>query len=236
MKPVFPLTLGVSMILGACASTAPVVKPQAQEQRINYSVGYQIGGDFKRQEVPLNRDYLVKGIEDAIAQTDPLMSQQEMHATLIDLKNRILAEQQNRKIKNVEERRAEAQAFLAANAEKDGIVSLPSGLQYKVIRQGTGRTPADKDTVTINYRGTLIDGSEFDSSYRDGKPATFPINGVIKGLREALPLMQEGGKYQVFIPPELAYGNRGPLADRTLLFEVELLKVGEADAGQVTKK
>lgn len=235
MKPLIPVVFGVSAILSACATTS-VVKPETEAQRLNYSVGYQIGGDFKRQDVPLHPDYLAKGIADALSENASLMSEEEMHATLVRLKRRILAQQQNLKNRNAEQRRAEGQAFLAANAEKEGVITLPSGLQYKVIELGTGKSPTEADTVTINYRGTFTDGSEFDSSYRDGKPATFRISGVIKGLRQALPLMKEGGRYQLFIPPELAYGNRGPLADRTLLFEVELLEVSEAEGGQVSSK
>jgi FKBP-type peptidyl-prolyl cis-trans isomerase FklB len=128
--------------------------------------------------------------------------------------------------------------FLAANAKKDGVVTTPSGLQYKVLEAGTGRTPGATDTVTVNYRGTLIDGKQFDSSYDRGKPATFRVDGVIAGWTEALQMMKEGAKWQLFIPQELAYGERGQLRDKTLIFDVELLSVdtpsGTAAAGEGT--
>jgi FKBP-type peptidyl-prolyl cis-trans isomerase FklB len=209
---------------GGLAAEAPVLKDDAA--RINYSVGYQIGGDFKKQNVPLDRDALVRGLEDALAETaSPLLSPEEMRATLVDLKKRIVAEQDRQNMAAVEKYRGEGREFLAANARKAGVVTLPSGLQYKILTEGGGRQPTLEDTVTVNYRGTQLDGREFDSSYRDGKPATFPLTSVIPGWREALPLMKEGAKWQLFIPADLAFGERGPLADRTVIYELELLAV-----------
>lgn len=197
--------------------------------RINYSVGYQIGGDFKRQDVSLDREALVRGIEDALAEEGtPLLSAEEMRKTLVDLKKRIVAEQNRRQTVTAEQYRGEGRDFLAANAGKEGVVTLPSGLQYKVLTAGSGRHPTLADTVTVNYRGTLIDGSEFDSSFREGKPATFPLNSVIAGWKEALPLMKEGARWQLFIPADLAFGERGPLADRTVIYELELLTIQPA--------
>ncbi len=121
--------------------------------------------------------------------------------------------------------RAEGSEFLASNAKKQGVITLPSGLQYKVLEEGTGRSPGPNDSVTVHYRGTLIDGNEFDSSYGNNEPATFQVGGVIPGWTEALQLMKEGAKWQLFIPPDLAYGKRGPLSDRTLIFEVELISI-----------
>jgi FKBP-type peptidyl-prolyl cis-trans isomerase FklB len=114
---------------------------------------------------------------------------------------------------------------LAENATKEGVKTTPSGLQYKVIREGTGKTPGPHDSVTVHYRGTRLDGREFDSSYRKNEPATFRVDGVIRGWTEALQLMKEGAKWQLFIPADLAYGERGPLADKTLIFDVELISV-----------
>ena len=130
-----------------------------------------------------------------------------------------------------EQNKKEGEAFLSANKKKEGVVTLPSGLQYQVIKPGTGKKPKAADTVTVHYRGTLISGKEFDSSYRRGKPVTFPVNGVIRGWIEALQLMQEGAKWQLFIPSDLAYGQRGAGPDigpnATLVFEVELISVQE---------
>jgi FKBP-type peptidyl-prolyl cis-trans isomerase FklB len=196
-----------------------------EKAKINYSVGYQIGGDFKRQGVEINPEMLVKGIQDALSGGKGLMTPQERRATLVNLQRQVAAQQEKDKPKQAREYRGEGREFLAANAKKPGVVTLPSGLQYKVIREGTGKTPGPHDLVTVHYRGALINGNEFDSSYRKGKPATFRVDGVIAGWTEALQLMKEGAKWQLFIPPDLAYGERGTLADKTLIFDVELISV-----------
>jgi FKBP-type peptidyl-prolyl cis-trans isomerase len=126
---------------------------------------------------------------------------------------------------------AEGQQFLEANAKKEGVTTTESGLQYKVIEEGSGKSPGPGDTVTVNYTGTLVDGTEFDSSAKHGGPATFKLDAVIKGWSEGLQLMKEGGKTRLFIPQKLAYGDRGPLGHRALIFDVELIKVGGPEAG-----
>lgn len=228
--PLWPL-LGLALWCGpvvASAAEAPLLKDKTD--KINYSVGYQIGGDFKKQKVTLSREALVKGIEDALAEkTTPLLSAEEMRTTLVELKKRIVTEEEQQQKAAVEQYRGEGREFLAANAQKNGVVTRPSGLQYKILREGSGRHPTLDDTVTVNYRGTQIDGKEFDSSFRTGKPATFPLSGVIPGWKEAIPLMQEGAKWQLFLPADLAFGERGPLADRTILYEVELISVQPAE-------
>jgi len=234
MRSVLMTVIGAGLSAGAWAADANPAELKTETDRINYSVGFQIGGDFKRQGVQLSADAIVKGIQDALAGGAPLMNPDEMHRTLVDLKRRILAEQQEKARADLVQRSEAGKAFLADNVTREGVVSLPSGLQYKVIREGTGKKPGPTDTVTVNYRGTLVDGSEFDSSARQGKPISFQLNGVIAGWTEALQLMSEGSQYQLFVPPELAYGERGPLAQRTLIFDVELLAVGdkaEAQAG-----
>ncbi len=224
MKVLAITALGVAIALPA--SAAEKVELKSETDRINYSVGYQIGGDFKNQGVELSPEAIVKGIQDALAGTEPAMSKSEMHQTLVDLKRKIVAELQKKRRDELNARRTEGKAFLEKNAKQEGVVSLPSGLQYKVEQEGTGMQPGPADEVTVNYRGTLIDGKEFDSSYKRHKPATFRLNGVIKGWTEGLQHMKEGGKYKLFIPPNLAYAERGPLADQTLVFDIELLKVG----------
>ena len=157
------------------------------------------------------------------------MSQEEIRATISELQKRVTAERQKELKEKGAKNLEESKKFLAENQKKEGIKTLPSGLQYKVLTEGTGKTPKETDNVTVNYKGTLIDGTEFDSSYKKGQPATFQVNGVIKGWTEALQLMKEGSKWQLFIPPELAYGERGAgptiLPNSTLIFEVELLTV-----------
>ena len=146
----------------------------------------------------------------------------------------MVADERKRKVQRELDYIAAGEKFMQENANKEGVVTTESGLQYKVIEAGTGKSPGLEDRVTVHYRGTLVDGKEFDSSYKKGKPATFPLNGVIKGWSEGLQLMKEGGKSQLVIPPPLAYGDRGPLGHRTLIFDVELISVGAPPAAAVT--
>ena len=235
MKQILVLT--TALLAPLCLAAEPPVL-DSDAAKINYSVGYQIGGDFKRQGVEIQPETVILGIQDALSGAKPLMTPEEMQTTMAELGKRI-ADQRNRE-KQLAKTTAEKENmdFLAANAKKDGVVTTPSGLQYKVLEAGTGRTPGATDTVTVNYRGTLIDGKQFDSSYDRGKPATFRVDGVIAGWTEALQMMKEGAKWQLFIPQELAYGERGQLRDKTLIFDVELLSVdtpsGTAAAGEGT--
>ena len=213
---------------------------------INYSLGYQIGADFKRQGVDLNAEALTRGLNDAGAGSGAVLGEEEMGAILKDLKGRINAElrenakeRYERKKKEAQQKRDEGRTFMAQNAERKGVKTLPNGLQYKIIKQGSGRKPGAQDTVSVHYRGTLIDGHEFDSSYRRKAPSSFRVDGVITGWTEALQLMREGAVWEVFIPPDIGYGERGPLADQTLIFKIELLEVADnsqAQQGQAAPK
>lgn len=203
-----------------------------QKDRVSYSIGYQIGRDFKRQGTAIDPEAVVKGVQDALSGVEAPMSQEEMGAALLELRRRPTETQRVESQRQDQRSLLEGKSLLAENAKKPGVVTLPSGLQYKVIREGTGRSPEPTDTVTVNYRGTLIDGSEFDSSYRRGKPATFRVDGVIPGWTEALQLMKDGAKWQLFIPPELAYGDKrtGNIEpNSTLIFEVELISVKSSE-------
>ena len=237
--------LAVAGVAGA-ATAEETPNPQDETARISYSLGYQIGGDFKRQGVEMEAEAVVRGIQDALSGAEPTIPAAEMNATLVELKQKIMAEQKQRAVERELDFLAEGKAFLEENAKKEGVVTTDSGLQYKILEEGSGKTPGPTDTVTVHYTGTLVDGKEFDSSHKRGKPATFKLNGVIKGWSEGLQLMKEGGKAQFVIPQNLAYGQRGPLAHRTLIFDVELISVGEeqaqapadapADAGEVEKQ
>jgi FKBP-type peptidyl-prolyl cis-trans isomerase len=204
------------------------VEPKTENEKINYSVGYQIGGDFKRQEVEPNPEAVMKGIEDALSGAEPLMNAEQMNATLINLKKRIMQAQQQKMIDAAADNLKAANAFLAENAEKEGVTTLESGLQYKVIASGAGKSPQKSDKVTVHYRGTLTDGTEFDSSHSRGKPASFGVDQVIRGWTEALQLMKEGDKWELYIPPKLGYGALGGRKippNSALIFEVELISV-----------
>jgi FKBP-type peptidyl-prolyl cis-trans isomerase FklB len=192
------------------------------KDKASYSIGLNIGTNFKRENVDLNPDALLAGVKDAISGSKPLLTPAEMREVMATWSKEISEKQKAVAEKNL----ADGEKFLAENAKKPGVKTTPSGLQYKVLKEGTGPQPKANDMVTVDYRGTLIDGQEFDSSYKRGHPATFPVNGVIPGWTEALQLMKVGSKYQLFIPPKLAYGDRavGPElpANSTLLFDVEL--------------
>jgi len=220
------ITLAVLAIPTGSAGAGETLKLEDETARINYSLGYQIGGDFKRQNIELNAEAVVKGMQDALSGSEPLLPQEEMNATLVELKRKVVAEQQAKRRATELEKVAAGKKYLEENAKKPGVVTTPSGLQYKIVEPGSGKNPGPTDTVTVNYRGTLINGNEFDSSYDKGKPVSFPLNGVIKGWTEGLQLVKEGGKIQLFIPSELAYGDRGPLAHQALIFDVELVSVG----------
>ncbi len=220
--------IGFFLLAGVClAGEKPELK--SENDRVSYSLGQQIGSDFKRQGVDLNPELLVQGIQDAMSGTKPRMTEQEMRTTLADLKKRIVTARREEQKKAAEKNLAEGKKFLEKNAKKERVKTLPSGLQYKVIEKGSGNSPKKTDSVTVNYKGTLIDGTEFDSSYKRGKPATFRVEGVIAGWTEGLLLMKPGAKWQLFIPSNLAYGERGAGTrigpNSTLIFEVELIRV-----------
>jgi FKBP-type peptidyl-prolyl cis-trans isomerase len=215
-------------LLAGTAQAAEEPKLEDEMDRTSYSVGYQIGSDFKRQGVKLNPGALAKGMQDAVSEAKPLMTQQEMTQLLVDLKKKMVAAQQEEIKKMADKSLAEGEAFRSANGKKEGVKTLASGLQYKVVREGAGGSPKATDKVTVHYRGTLIDGTEFDSSYARNEPATLQVDQVIPGWTEALQLMKAGSKNELFIPPGLAYGERGvgPIPpNSTLIFEVELLSI-----------
>jgi FKBP-type peptidyl-prolyl cis-trans isomerase FklB len=187
---------------------------------------------MKAQGVPLDPQAIAKGIADGMAGAEPECSEADMMAALQDLSRQLQAKQAGMAGKAAATNKAEGEKFLAANKTKAGVVALPSGLQYKVVKQGKGPKPKATDTVTVHYEGKLVDGTIFDSSLKRGEPASFPVNGVIAGWTEALQLMPVGSTWQIFIPSDLAYGERprpgGPIGPNAVLtFEVQLLKIGE---------
>jgi len=194
------------------------VEIKTDEEKVNYSLGFELGKDLKGQELKLLPDALLRGAEDGLSGNKALVNTRQQAAALKQIR-------EMRAQENLEQSRA----FLTRIAKKEGMVTLPSGLQYREVQAGEGKTPGADDSVLVNYRGSLIDGSEFDSSYERGKPAAFQVKKVIKGWREALQLMKEGAKWELFIPPELAYGKRGrPKTippNSALVFEVELIAV-----------
>jgi FKBP-type peptidyl-prolyl cis-trans isomerase FklB len=202
------------------------------KQKASYAIGMNVGSGMKRQGIDVDSAALVQGLKDALAGNKPLMTEDEARAAITKLQTEMQSQAQAKAKQEGDANQKEGAAYLAANKGKEGVVTLPSGLQYKILKEGTGAKPTAADSVVCNYRGTLINGTEFDSSYKRGEPATFPVGGVIKGWTEALQLMPVGSKWQLFIPSDLAYGPRGtpggPIGpNSTLVFEVELLSIKE---------
>ena len=202
---------------------------ETTEQKVGYALGRQIGGDFATQEINVDANTFFKGFESAFKKEESEMSEAEMNEVMMAFQQEMMAKQQAKVDEAAKENVEKGKAYLAENAKKDGVITLDSGLQYKVITEGNGKKPAATDTVVTHYEGTLIDGTVFDSSIKRGEPISFPVNGVIKGWQEALQLMTEGSKWELFIPSELAYGPAGspPVIGphSTLVFTVELLEV-----------
>jgi FKBP-type peptidyl-prolyl cis-trans isomerase FklB len=224
------------MIIAAALSVAITApgedKPQLKElkDKVSYSIGLDLGFNFKKQNLELNTDALLAGGKDALSGKQPLLSESEVKETMTALTKQLEEKQKAAAEQNVKD----GEKFLAENKTKEGVKTMASGLQYKVIKEGTGPKPKATDSVVAHYRGTLINGTEFDSSYKRGQPATFPLSGVIKGWTEGLQLMKVGSKYQLFVPSILAYGDRamGPdiAPNSTLIFEVELVGIQPAES------
>jgi FKBP-type peptidyl-prolyl cis-trans isomerase FklB len=195
------------------------------QKRLSYFLGLQVAQQIKGDGVALDEPAFLMGFRDMNSGRGSKLSQEEIQGTLTRMQQQRVEEAK----KQAETNKSEGAKFLAANAKKTGVKQTASGLQYKVINAGKGKSPKATDTVEVHYRGTLIDGTEFDSSYKRGQPATFPVNGVIQGWQEVLPMMKEGAKWQIFVPSNLAYGERGAGAaigpDSTLLFDIELLNI-----------
>lgn len=197
--------------------------------KASYTLGFQVGQNLNNYGAQINLDSFTKGFTDALAGKPGALTKDEMQKAMAEFEQNLRTKMDSKKREQGDKNTKEGKAFLEANAKKPGVKVLPSGLQYKVITEGSGTSPKATDIVKTHYRGTLLDGKEFDSSYARKEPAEFPVNGVIKGWTEALQLMKPGAKWQLFIPSELAYGAQGAGADigpnATLVFEVELLAV-----------
>lgn len=217
-------------LLATPAMSADVAKLETDKQKLSYAFGYNVGQKIKNEISDLDEAAFGQAIHDAMTETASRLSPAETQTIVADFQKKRQEEIQKAGEKNLKD----GKDFLAANKKKKGVVTLPSGLQYKIIKSAKGDKPTATDSVVAHYRGTLINGKEFDSSITRGEPATFPVAGVIPGWQEVLPLMPVGSKWQVFIPSELAYGARGPGGligpNETLIFEIELLKIVKAEA------
>ncbi len=218
--------LGFALVGGLIhAEDKPALKDQ--KEKVSYSIGMNIGNNLKRQSYDVDPDLIAKAIKDVLTGKETLLTEPQAQESIMAYQKEMRAKQEEKSRQLAEKNKKTGETFLAVNAKKPGVVTTPSGLQYKVITDGTGEIPKNGDTVTVNYKGTLIDGTEFDSSFKRGQPATFNVNGVIKGWTEALLLMKTGSKRELYIPANLAYGDRaqGPKIEpgSALIFEVELV-------------
>jgi FKBP-type peptidyl-prolyl cis-trans isomerase FklB len=229
MKGRIAMAMCAAVALSGAAFAADAPELKGDKERLSYSIGMDIGGNLKRQSVEVDPDLLAKGIKDSYGGGKTLLTEDEARQAITNFQQALMAKKAEAMRILAEKNKADGEKFLAENAKKEGVKTLVSGLQYKEIAPGTGKSPKTSDTVTTHYKGTLVDGTEFDSSYKRGEPATFPVSGVIPGWTEALQLMKEGAKWQLFVPSGLAYGEQGAGQvigpNATLIFEVELISI-----------
>jgi len=220
-------------------SQSPLVL-KTDKDKVSYALGMNLGANLKRDSIDIDTAIFLRAVKDTLAGGKTLLTDSEVRTALMQLQTEVRNKQMEKMKLAGAANKKEGDAFLAGNKAKEGVVTLPSGLEYKILTEGTGPKPSASDSVVCNYRGTLINGTEFDSSYKRGQPATFPVTGVIKGWTEALQLMPVGSKWQLFLPAELAYGERGPSPEigpnSTLIFEVELLSIQATDKEKEKEK
>ncbi len=228
----FFVAIAVCVLFCSCDSMSQQkAKLKTKQDSASYSIGVDIGRNMKKQEIDLDLNVLLAGMKDAMAAGGKIqLTDEQMQTVLQSFQAELMQKMQAKRAKESEEAIAQGKKFLEENAKKGDVKTTASGLQYKVIKANAGgKTPVDTSTVRVHYKGTLINGTEFDSSYKRGQPTEFPVNGVIKGWTEALKLMKTGEKYQLFIPADLAYGAQGAPpsipGNSTLIFEVELLEI-----------
>jgi FKBP-type peptidyl-prolyl cis-trans isomerase FklB len=221
--------IGLSIILAACQSKQHKTELKTLQDSVSYSIGMDIGRNLKGQMIDVNPDALAQALKDLNGDGKPMLTDAQARSAMMAFQTQMMATHAEKMKAAGEKNKKDGEVFLAENKKKEGVVTLPSGLQYKVLTIGNGKKPRATDKVTLNYRGVLIDGTEFDNSYKRGEPAVFPVNGIIKGLSEALQLMPVGSKWQIVIPADIAYGEQGAGAqiapNAVLIFEIELMGI-----------
>jgi len=227
MRYLFVTLLSIGFLLDICYAGEKLELKDLKDKE-SYSLGYQFGEFLKKKGMEINLEIYTEAVRDGLSGKEPLMKPEEIRSAIQGIQQRTMTDQRSKFMELAAKNLSEGKAFLAENGGKEGVKTLGSGLQYKILKEGDGKKPTDSDTVVVNYRGTLINGTEFDSS-KPGQPATLEVYKVIPGWREALKLMPVGSKWQLFVPPELAYGAWGAGRDigpnATLIFEVELLAI-----------
>ena len=229
MKQLLAEALCAALAMSGVALAADAPEWKTDSEKLSYSIGMDIGANLKRQSIEVDPELLARGLKDSYTGGKTLLTEEESRQAIQDFQKQMMAKQAEAMKQQADKNKADGEKFLAENKGKDGVKATASGLQYKVIQEGTGKSPTADNTVEVHYKGTLIDGKEFDSSFKRNQTATFPVSGVIPGWTEGLQLMKEGGKYMLFVPSNLAYGERGAGRDigpnATLIFEVELISV-----------
>jgi FKBP-type peptidyl-prolyl cis-trans isomerase len=228
MKIIFSICAVLCFAGYLCAQEPATLK--TEKDKVNYGIGVGVARNFQRQGIEVDPDLVIKGMRDMLSGAKLLMTEEELQTTMTAFQVELQKKLQDAAKAAAEKNQKEGEAFLAANSKKDGVVTLPSGLQYKILKPGDGKKPSSQDSVECHYRGTFINGTEFDSSYKRGQPINLKVDGgVIAGWSEALKLMPVGSKWQLFIPSQLAYGEKGAGSqigpNSTLIFEVELLGI-----------
>lgn len=253
MKKTLILLAVVSLFAPSCGKMEDQKKEitkedlKTEDEMASYSLGFSTGVRFKNDESGINLEIFQRGVKDGFTGSDQMLNEEEMNKAMTAWRRKTRAIRQEQRKKEMEERKkqeeenkAKGEKFLEENKTKEGVVALESGLQYKILKEGTGASPKETDTLKCHYKGTTIDGKEFDNSYERGEPATFAFDRAIEGWKEALKLMKVDAKWQLFIPPQLAYGERGSGKvigpNETLIFEVELLGIEEPETEEPKKK
>lgn len=234
---------GLAVLFAAPQSTEQAMekkvsrqKPSGKLEKVSYSLGVDVGTTIAKQGLDVDSQMFLQGIRDGLAGTEPLLSQEEMQSTLMEFQQEVAKKRAEEQAQSAAANKKEAEQFLAENKKKEAVKVAESGLQYEVLEQGTGKSPDADDRVKVHYRGTLLSGEEFDSSYSRGEPTEFRVGQVIEGWKEAIQKMKEGGHWKIYLPPELAYGERGvpPTIgpNEVLIFDVKLLGVTKQEAPQ----
>lgn len=229
MKKILFIIICLAMMNGYCLGNDNKIELKDQNDKDSYSLGYQYGDILKKQDWKIDPDLFSKGVSDGFQGNVPVLKADEMKESFLSIRKRIVAGQQRKFQEESIKNQREGKFFLEQNCKKEGVKTLRSGLQYKILLNGVGKIPESTDSVTVHYRGTFIDGTEFDSSYTRGKAETVQMDSLIRGCGEALQMMKEGSKWQLFVPPELAYGKTGQGSrippNSTLIFEIELIRI-----------
>ena len=221
-------TLALTILIMLASGSVLAQDVNTEKGKLSYAVGWDIGADIKRRSTEFDVESLITAIRDVVAEGEPKVSEEEMRTLLTALQEKVRAEQVEQYRALSEKNQAESETFLEANKSKTGIVALPSGVQYRIIEEGDGGRPGPTSKVSVHYRGSKLDGREFDSSFARGTPEEFTVDAVLQGWQEVLPLMKAGSTWQIFVPPELAFGARGnpPVGpNEALMFDLKLVEI-----------